>query len=95
MSPQRRELRRRKKELADHHRAVNLRNFNESPALKAELRELGAAIETRADLDAVLTGFNGDERLRMLEALKPYLRIRLLSAGNSASGIKPASEGAE
>lgn len=53
MKAQRRELRRQKRELADHNRAVNLRHFNESPNTQRELREIAALITSRERLDTV------------------------------------------
>ena len=64
MSPQRRELRRQKREQADHDRATEQ---------KRRLQRLGGMIGDQATLDRALRGLSFTERKAMTVALQPYL----------------------
>jgi hypothetical protein len=64
MKQTRRQKRREARELADHHRALNL---------KHELVKVARRIRDPHDLYRALQGFEGQERVQAFEALKPHL----------------------
>jgi hypothetical protein len=64
MKRTRREKRREARELADHNRAMNLRN---------EVVKTARRIRDPHDLYRALEGFEGEQRTAMYEALKPHL----------------------